>query len=69
MKGYPIFQKAREWVQKAYHGLGQAHLQHYWNEYCWRMNTKLRNAPLFESMLRLCAITPSTTYAELAQVS
>jgi len=69
MKGYPIFQKAREWVQKAYHGLGQAHLQHYWNEYCWRLNTKLRNAPLFESMLRLCATTPSTTYVELAQAS
>jgi hypothetical protein len=34
MKGYPIFQKARKWMQMAYHGLGQAHQQHYWNEYC-----------------------------------
>jgi transposase-like protein len=66
-KGYPIFKQARVWMKKTYHGLGQRHLQHYWNEFCWRLNTKLLNHPLFESMLKLCATTPTTTYAELAQ--
>lgn len=67
MKGYPLFHKAREWMKLAYHGLGQVHLQHYWNEYCWRFNTKLRNDPPFESMLKLCATTSATTYAELTK--
>jgi transposase-like protein len=67
MKGHPIFKKARAWMKKTYHGLGQAHLQHYWNEFCWRFNTKLHNNPLFESMLKLCASTPITTYAELVK--
>jgi transposase-like protein len=67
MRGYPIFKIAREWMKRTYHGLGQAHLQHYWNEFCWRFNTKLRNHPLFESMLKLCAETSSTTYAQLVK--
>jgi hypothetical protein len=65
MKGHPIFKKARAWMKQTYHGLGQVHLQHYWNEFCWRFNTKLHSYPLFESMLQLCAATPTTTYAEL----
>jgi hypothetical protein len=67
MKGYPIFKQARAWMKGTYHGLGQVHLQHYWNEFCWRFNMKLRNQPLFESMLKLCAATPTTTYAELVK--
>lgn len=65
MKGYPIFKEARAWMKRTYHGLSQAHQQHYWNEFCWRFNTKLLNHPLFASMLKLCAATPTTTYAEL----
>ncbi|WP_162463065.1 transposase [Paenibacillus psychroresistens] len=65
MKGYPIFKIARAWLKRTYHGLGQGHLQHYWNEFCWRFNTKLQNNPLFESMLRLCVTTSTTTYAKL----
>jgi hypothetical protein len=65
MKGYPIFKIARAWMKRTYHGLGQSHQQHYWNEFCWRFNRKLRNHPLFESMLRLCATTSTTTYAKL----
>ncbi|QGQ95715.1 DDE transposase [Paenibacillus psychroresistens] len=67
MKGYPVFRIARAWMKRTYHGLGQVHLQHYWNEFCWRFNTKLRNLPLFESMLKLCVATSITTYAKLVK--
>jgi hypothetical protein len=65
MKGLPIFKQARLWMQRTFLGLRQQHLQHYWNEFCWRFNTKLLNLPLFESMLKLSAATPPTTYAGL----
>jgi transposase-like protein len=68
MKGYPIFVQARAWIKKTFHGLGQRHLQHYWNEFCWRINARLQNKSLFESMLDLCAAIPTTTYTELKQM-
>ena len=67
MKGYPLFQQARAWIKMTYHGLGQRHLQHYWNEFCWRINARQLNHSLFGSILNLCALTPPTTYAELAK--
>jgi transposase-like protein len=68
MKGYPIFRQARAWIKKTFHGLGQRHLQHYWNEFCWRINARLQNKSLFNSMLDLCAAIPTTTYTELKQM-
>jgi hypothetical protein len=67
MKGYPIFKKARAWIKRTFHGLGQRHLQHYWNEFCWRINAKLHNRSLFDSLLNLCATTLTSTYDNLVK--
>jgi hypothetical protein len=67
MKGYPIFKKAKAWIKTTFRGLDQLHLQHYWNEFCWRINAKFHNHSLFESLLNLCATTPTSTYANLVK--
>jgi hypothetical protein len=67
MPGDPFVKQARDWMQRTFLGLRKQHLQHYWNEFTWRLNTKFRKLPLFESMLKLCAATPTTRYADLLQ--
>ncbi|WP_162463390.1 transposase [Paenibacillus psychroresistens] len=67
MRGYPTFKKAKTWIKKTFRGLAQHHLQHYWNEFCWRVNSKFHNQSPFESLLNLCAFTPSSLYANLVK--
>ncbi len=61
----PLVKQASAWMQRTFLGLKKQHLQHYLNEFTWRLNTKLRKLPLFASLLKLCATTPATTYAAL----
>jgi len=63
----PIVKQARAWILRTFISLRKQHLQHYFNEFTWRLNTQLRKLPLFESMLKLSAATPAVTYATLIQ--
>jgi hypothetical protein len=46
--------------------LGKRHLQAYLNEFCYRLNLKLRNSTsVFEELTRLCTSTKPITYTKL----
>jgi hypothetical protein len=63
---YSLFKASRKWIYTTFHGLGKRHLQAYLNEFCYRMNMKLRNsASVFSELTRLCSSTKTITYAKL----
>jgi hypothetical protein len=63
---YPLFKASRQWIQTTFHGLGKRHLQAYLNEFCYRLNKKLRKTPsVFEELTRLCSSNKPITYAKL----
>jgi hypothetical protein len=63
---YPLFKASRQWIQTTFHGLGKRHLQAYLNEFCYRLNMKLRKSPsVFEELTRLCTSNKPITYAKL----
>jgi hypothetical protein len=63
---YSLFKASRKWIHSTFHGLGKRHLQAYLNEFCYRINMKLRkSASVFEELTRLCSFTNPITYKEL----
>jgi hypothetical protein len=34
----PYFNQAKRWIRETFHGLGQRHLQVYFDEFCFRIN-------------------------------
>jgi transposase-like protein len=63
---YSFFKASRHWIQTTFHGLGKRHLQAYLNEFCYRMNMKLRqSASVFTELTRLCLTTQPITYSKL----
>jgi hypothetical protein len=63
---YPFFKASRKWIQTTFHGLGKRHLQAYLNEFCYRLNKKLRKSPsVFEELTRLCTSNKPITYEKL----
>jgi hypothetical protein len=63
---YPLFKASREWIRSTFHGLRRRHLQAYLNEFCYRLNMKLRKSTsVFEELARLCTSTNPITYTKL----
>jgi hypothetical protein len=63
---YPLFRASRDWIRATFHGLGRRHLQAYLNEFCYRLNMKLRKSTsVFEELARLCTSTKPITYTRL----
>jgi transposase-like protein len=63
---YSLFKASRNWIQTTFHGLGKRHLQAYLNEFCYRLNMKLRKSPsIFMELARLCISSQSITYSRL----
>jgi hypothetical protein len=63
---YSLFKASRKWIHNTFHGLGKRHLQAYLNEFCYRMNIKLRkSASVFAELVQLCISSPSITYSKL----
>jgi hypothetical protein len=63
---YSLFKASRKWIHNTFHGLGKRHLQAYLNEFCYRMNIKLRkSASVFAELAQLCISSPSITYSKL----
>jgi len=61
-KGYPLFVNARHWINETFHGLGRRHLQVYLDEFSYRINRMLQNAPLFDSLIQCCASSKAVSY-------
>ncbi len=49
-----VFNDAKEWLNRTFHGIGGKHLQSYWDEYCFRLNFGDGEGPLSERLARLC---------------
>jgi transposase-like protein len=62
-----LFREADKWINDTFHGLGPRHLQAYLNEFCYRLNLKLRKAHIFERLARLCAGSRAITYTALTK--
>jgi transposase-like protein len=63
---FPIYKASCKWIHKTFRGLGQRHLQAYLDEFCYRLNLKLRNSTsIFEELARLCTYTKPITYTKL----
>jgi transposase-like protein len=63
---YSVFKASRNWIHTTFHGLGKRHLQAYLNEFCYRMNMKLRQSTsVFTDLARLCVSTQPITYSKL----
>jgi hypothetical protein len=60
-----IKRKMTEWLNNTFHGIGAKHLQAYLDEFCFRLNLKLRHVPVFSHLLHWCAATPTLTYKDL----
>lgn len=55
------------WLNTTFNGIGAKHLQAYLDEFCFRVNLKLRTAPVFGELLGWCASTPVLIYKELTR--
>jgi hypothetical protein len=63
---YSLFKPSRKWIHTTFHGLGKRHLQAYLNEFCYRMNMKLRKSvSVFAELAQLCISSPGITYSKL----
>jgi hypothetical protein len=63
---YSIFKESRKWIHSTFHGLGKRHLQAYLNEFCYRLNMKLKNSTsVFDELASLCSSTKPITYTRL----
>jgi hypothetical protein len=63
---YCLFKASWNWIRSTFHGLGKRHLQAYLNEFCYRMNMKLRKSvSVFAELTRFCSSTKPITYAKL----
>jgi hypothetical protein len=63
---YSIFKESRKWIHTTFHGLGKRHLQAYLNEFCYRLNMKLRKSTsVFDELASLCSATKPITYTRL----
>ncbi|MFX3634828.1 MAG: transposase [Candidatus Pristimantibacillus sp.] len=47
-----LFNKAKAWLNKTFHGIGSKYLQAYFDEYCFRLNHTSIN--VFELLTGLC---------------
>jgi hypothetical protein len=62
----PFFKTSRKWIRTTFRGLGKRHLQAYLDEFCYRLNLKLRNSTsVFEELALLCTSTKPITYMKL----
>jgi hypothetical protein len=63
---YSIFKESRKWIRTTFHGLRKRHLQAYLNEFCYRLNMKLRKSTsVFDDLASLCSSTKPITYTRL----
>lgn len=60
-----IISLVKRWLLGRLHGVSDRYLQCYLNEFCFRFNRRDNNRPVYESLLKACALAVPVTYAEL----
>lgn len=55
----------KRWLLGRLHGVSDRYLQCFLDEFCFRFNRRDSKKPLYESLLKACAIGAPATYAEL----
>jgi transposase-like protein len=60
-----IVSNLKAFIAGAYHGLDKKHLQHYFDEFCYRFNRRHFGNQLFNRLLDACASTSTITYAHI----
>ena len=55
----------KRWLLGRLHGVSDRYLQCYLNEFCFRFNRRDTTRPIYESLLKACALALPVTYAEL----
>jgi hypothetical protein len=48
-----MFRRAKQWINKTFHGIGRTYLQLYFDEFCFRYNTHVRGGPVFETLMSI----------------
>jgi transposase-like protein len=49
-----IFDQAKKWIDRTFHGIGIKYLQNYWDEFCFRLNQSNRNEPVIDALCTIC---------------
>lgn len=60
-----VISLVKRWLLGRLHGVSDRYLQCYLNEFCFRFNRRDSKRPLYESLLKACALALPVTYAEL----
>lgn len=55
----------KRWLLGRLHGVSDRYLQCYLDEFCFRFNRRDSKRPIYESLLKACALAAPVTYAEL----
>jgi hypothetical protein len=55
---HTIISNAKAFVQGTYHGLGEKHLQRYFDEFCYRFNRRYMQGCIFDRLLLAAALLP-----------
>jgi len=57
-----VFSNLKTWLAGTHHGVGEQHLQHYLNEYVFRLNRRRAPMAAFQSLLGFASQHQPTTY-------
>ncbi|MFD0693033.1 transposase [Paenibacillus sp. GCM10027628] len=57
--------QASTWLNKTFHGIGAKHLQSYLDEFTFRLNLSILNAPIFTHLIQLCFHKSTTSLSAL----
>lgn len=60
-----VISLVKRWLLGRFHGISDRYLQCYLHEFCFRFNRRDNNRPIYESLLRACALALPVSYAEL----
>jgi len=55
-----VFERARTWINRTFHGIGPKYLQYYLDEHCFRINRSFHGANVFDAVAMVCLRTPKT---------
>jgi len=51
---HPIYCEAKNWINDTFKGIGRTYQQHYWDEYCFRLNYMHSDTPLIHILTSIC---------------
>jgi hypothetical protein len=60
-----ICERASQWINNTFHGIGEKHLQSYLDQFCYSFNNARHNNNSFETLLSQCASTRTIKYPML----